>query len=92
MDERKPRAWHCIERAKERYGLNLTTADVRDMENQIVGGTSVMTRGRGTGNEEHLVRLGDRVLRVIWRTDGAVIVTVMPKGAGVWKRSKKGKK
>lgn len=82
MRERsKPRAWHVIERAKERYALDLSTADVRDMENQILAGASVLTKGRGTGNEEHLVRCGERVLKAIWRADNAVIVTVLPKNS-----------
>ena len=82
MDERKPRAWHVIVRAKERYGLDLATADVRDMERQILSGASVRTKGQGMSlNEEHLVRCGDRVLKAIWRTDTSVIVTVIPKNS-----------
>lgn len=77
----KPRAWHVLKRAKERYALDLTTANVRDMENQILAGTSILTKGRGTGNEEHLVVCGERVLKAIWRTDSAVIVTVLPKNS-----------
>lgn len=73
---------HRIERARERYGLELTPEAVRSMEAEIRSGTGVwfrMKRGIG-GSEIGCLRRPEGLLVAVWRPgpDGGHIATFLP--------------
>lgn len=74
---------HAAARALERYGADLSPADLTAIERQIAAGASVMARRYDHGSEWHMVRHGERVLlAVIKRRPGRVIVvTFLPPDA-----------
>ena len=85
------KAAHVIERARERYGMDITTEDVRAMEAQIVNGRSVRLEIKPNQHETHLVQVGDVVLRAVWRPSIGMIVTVQPRDARCTKSFKRRK-
>ena len=50
---------HAMDRARERYGIELTEADLEAIRTQIDAGQSVMT-ARFNGSEHHLVEAAGR--------------------------------
>lgn len=79
--------WHCIERDRERYGINLTQADVRQIEARCEAGEG-RTGRKEDGTQFHLIIVGDRVLYVVYRlgadckTGKGRVITVAPQDAG----------
>ena len=68
---------HAIDRAKERYGLDLTTHDLKNIARKIKAGCAVL-QGREARGSIWLVRWSGDVLRVFLSLDGFVL-TMLPK-------------
>ena len=71
---------HVLDRALERYGLELMVSDVASMKRHILTGKSVLLEKRPDGSETHLcpcLRV-DRVLQVIWLPNAKLVATVLP--------------
>jgi hypothetical protein len=73
---------HCIERAWERYRLNLTHADVSKMSDLIAcgGGVkfSIVSRDKGRDSEGYLIEFAGKVLPVIYSPKVGTCLTVLP--------------
>lgn len=76
---------HAAQRAKERYGIDLTLEEVRDIARRCQKGEG---RERTVhGGQHHSIVHGDRVLHVVWRPpDGTrhefgEVVTILPVAA-----------
>jgi len=68
---------HALERAKERYGLELTGLDLRRMVERIEAGDSVLLGRMGDNRERHLLDYGGMALIVV--RCGDWIITVLPR-------------
>lgn len=71
--------WHCIERARERYGINLTQSDIRQIEARCEAGEG-LTGHAENGAHYHLITFGDRVLWIVYKQ--GQVVTINPPQAG----------
>lgn len=71
---------HVVQRARERYGLELRPTDVSYLKGAILGGGSVKVETKPNGAEVHLVMLPwlERVVKAVWRPDIGLVVTVLP--------------
>lgn len=67
---------HAIERARERYGLELTTRDLKKIAGKIKSGEAVL-QGRKEDGSTWIVKWNDGVLRVFLFL-GGFVVTVLP--------------
>lgn len=71
-----------MQRAKERYGIDLSWADLHDICRRCKAGEGY-TDSRDDGSHFHIIVFGERVLWVVYRRprpmdpDG-VVVTIMP--------------
>jgi hypothetical protein len=76
-----PPVAHAMQRAKERYGIDLSWADLRAMARRCKAGEGLT--GRKGASNYHTLILGERVLWLVYKAptplepDG-VIVTIMP--------------
>lgn len=68
---------HAIERARERYGLELSSADLVGFSRDIRAGKSVFL-GRDGGSERHLVDHAGVPLVVVMSPSGWIL-TVLPR-------------
>ncbi|BAE51516.1 hypothetical protein [Paramagnetospirillum magneticum] len=71
--------WHAIERALERYGLDISPLEMSAMTDAVGRGDSVLLERRPDGSEAHLCRSPStgRVLQVIYMPEAHRIVTVI---------------
>ncbi len=74
---------HAQERARERYGLNIYTADIRDIQDQIRDGRAVKVglKGRITSIYQVVVQGIDAV--VVYNRRTKLVITFLPLE---WKR------
>lgn len=70
---------HAIERAKERYGLELTKADLAQIGKAIVKGKSVLLGRLECGTERHLVSWKNTALKTVFNPTHRLIITFEPK-------------
>lgn len=71
---------HPIERARQRYGLDLGPADLCLMIEDIAAGRSVLLKRQRGGGEIHLVRAGNTAVLAVYAPAIARIVTILPPG------------
>lgn len=75
-----------MQRAKERYGIDLSWADLKAIGKRCKAGEGY-TDSKPDGSHYHVIILGDRVLWVVYRRpspfdpDG-IVVTIMPPEIG----------
>lgn len=79
---------HACLRAKERYGLDLSIADLRVIARRCRAGEG-RTESNQDGTQFHLIVWGERVLWIVYRPPGrgvtladGVVLTVMPPHVG----------
>lgn len=72
------KASHCIQRALERYGLDLTVEDVRDVERTILNGGALLIRREPHGPELYAVRVKGVATRVVFNQEKRSIITFLP--------------
>ena len=71
---------HAIARAKERYSVNLTFDDLRQLEQQILDKASVCMNSRlSPGAELHMVKHDATVLAAVFMRMDRVITTFLPR-------------
>ena len=79
---------HAMERARERYGIELTFNDILQMSRRCAKGEG-RTETTESGTTHHTLIVGDRVLWVIYKHAALVgnadgrILTVLPAGAAI---------
>jgi hypothetical protein len=69
---------HAIERAWERYGLELTESDFEDVVAEIKRGHSLLQGTVDRGLERRIVKIKGKMVPVVFAPDVGYIVTVMP--------------
>lgn len=69
---------HAIERAKERYGLDLDESALGRISIDIRAGKSLLCHTAPDGAEHRIVQVGSIVARVIYRPDTCAILTFLP--------------
>lgn len=67
---------HAITRARERYGLEITTADLDRMSADIAVGRAMKLGSRPDGACNYAVMCGDRALIVVAKL---IVLTVLPR-------------
>ena len=70
---------HAIIRARQRYGLELTLADLDAIRANIAAGQSILCR-RDRRGEVHIVKLGEICLLAVVDHDNAHVRTVLAPG------------
>lgn len=79
---------HALDRAKERYGIDLTIADLKEMTSRCRAGEGIQKNVAGLrqGARAHMLCLANMVIDCVWRppngdhnVDG-FIVTILPAG------------
>lgn len=71
---------HCAIRAKERYGIDLTWDDVRELTKRCRKGEGHTGTTRD-GKQFHMIIFGARVLHVVYKpekSDDGIVLTIMP--------------
>lgn len=81
-----PPVAHAMQRAKERYGIDLSWADLKAIGMRCKAGEGFTDR-KPDGSHFHTIILGERVLWVVYRRPSAlepdgVVVTIMPPEVG----------
>lgn len=69
---------HAITRARQRYGLDLTLADLDAISAKVANGLSLCLARLPEGASRHAVLCGDRALIVVMSVDGYPI-TILPR-------------
>ena len=69
---------HACERSAERLGRPLTRAEWVSIGNQIIVAGAVLMDRLPDGKEVYAVTLGAVAVRVLWKPDTAVVMTVLP--------------
>lgn len=77
------RPCHAIERARERYGLELCDEDLRVIAARIGDGRSVHLGTSGNGGERHALAYGGKTVVVVWLPAVEAIATFLPLWPGV---------
>lgn len=77
---------HAMQRAKERYGIDLSWADLHDIAQRCKAGEGFTDR-KPDGSNYHVIILRERVLWAVYRRPSAfdpdgVVVTIMPPEIG----------
>jgi hypothetical protein len=73
---------HPIERARERYGLDLTTKDLAGIVLKISAGDSMLIQNDSvTGHQRHLVLIDGIAAQVVFCPKHMNIVTFLPRNA-----------
>jgi len=79
---------HCVVRAKERYGIDLSIADVVRLSKRCLKGEG-HTGGKPDGTHFHVLIEQERVLWIVYRPPAngsrhphGTIITVMPSSVG----------
>lgn len=79
---------HCLDRARERYGIELTIAELKELTRRCRQGEGVQKNAphMKTGARAHMICFADKVVDCVWRppngdhnVDG-FIVTILPAG------------
>ena len=84
---------HVIQRAKERYGLNLGPDDVSRMEREIREGASLLLRRDDNGaGEKHAVKVEGKYVLAVYVEETGTIVTLLPPNDLSYRRHVEGKK
>lgn len=81
-----PAMTHAADRAKERYGIDLSWPEVLDLSSRCAAGEGLMETKKD-GTQCHAVIVGDRVLWLIYQPPNAQygngkIITIMPPNVG----------
>lgn len=71
---------HAIKRAKERYDLDISRRDLKDMCIQIRSGHAIKLEQLSTARAEYIVKCQDKDVRVIYDKNKKSIVTFLPPG------------
>ena len=74
-------AAHLIERARERYGLELDAADLRAILADCRNGAPMLSRHDMGGGEIRLVMVRGVAIKVVWYPDTGRIATILPRGS-----------
>jgi hypothetical protein len=84
----QPPVLHCMVRAKERYGIDLSFSDVDRLARRCLKGEG-HTGGKPDGTQFHILIEQERVLWIVYRppahggrTSNGKIITVMPSSVG----------
>lgn len=78
---------HAAHRAAERYGIDASAGDWRqlliDITDAVLGvrAAAMLLRRHHNGNERWLVRLGTASVIAVWQPFDAVVLTVLPANA-----------
>ena len=67
---------HAIERARERFGMELGEDGLHAIRRLIVSGKSLLSGKRDGDREFHLVDYGGATMRVLWLPAHQAIITV----------------
>lgn len=85
---------HPIQRVRERYGVEMSLADLRAVARKCHAGKSVLTRIDSSGAEHRLVKFAGQIMVVIYdRSEGRILTFAPPshvKGGGLTERMFKG--
>lgn len=81
IHERRAMTQHAIDRARERYGLELTEQDIEALRGALVAGRAVLLKQMPDGYRHMMAMLGERALIVVWHPERQAIITVLPKNA-----------
>jgi len=76
----KPR--HAVERARERYGVDLTGKDLQRIAAMVVGGEAMLQAKLDDGGTIWLLTYMDVLLRVVIAPDMDTVVTFLPMNGG----------
>lgn len=68
---------HPLDRAKQRYGLDLTSADLREIEARIVAGEGIL-RGREGDKETYYLPVQDRCVCLAFKRGPNVVTSFLP--------------
>lgn len=77
---------HCIQRARERYGIDLSWRDLRQIEARCEAREG-LTAKKPDGTRYHLITFADQVLWIVYKPAGTAniyggrVVTIMPPSA-----------
>ena len=71
---------HAITRARQRYGLELTQADLDRIRADIAAGRSILTRRDHHRGEVHIVMVNGVGLLAVVDCDNSFVRTVLPPG------------
>ena len=71
---------HAKQRAFERYGINLTDADIRKIVNDIVNGAACLVKKLSDRETIYLIKFEDTAMKALYHTNGA-IKTFLPRRA-----------
>lgn len=69
---------HARDRMAERIGRDLTRAEWLDAVARILDRRATLLCRMPNGSEHYLHELGGVALRLVWRPDLAIVVTIMP--------------
>lgn len=72
---------HAIERAAERYGLDVTIADLKRVAEDIRSGEAVLVGRQNDGNEEWLAKIKGTVVRLVTNAARNFVITILPRNA-----------
>lgn len=75
---------HAITRARERFGLNLTIDDLRQIVAKIVCKLSKLQARLPGGCERHAVHHRDVILPVVFDPERGLVVTILPPSVRFW--------
>ena len=87
-----PATGHAARRAAERYGIDASAWDWRqlliDITDTLLGvrASAVLLRRHTNGNERWLVRLGAVSVIAVWQPFDAAVLTVLPADARQWQQ------
>lgn len=71
---------HAKQRAFERYGINLTDADIRKIVDDIVSGEACLVKKLSDRETIYLIKFEDTAMKALYHTNGA-IKTFLPRQA-----------
>jgi hypothetical protein len=74
---------HCIQRAKERYGLEFTAFDLCVLKELIISDRAIAMNGGFEGRTIYLVRYEEVTLKLIFDEADKKIITILPNSSGL---------
>ena len=84
---------HAIERAKQRYGVDLTMADLNEIREAILTGKSVlMGRREEFSSSTHLVKHKGVAMKAIFSDEHEIIISFADKGQNLGRKDRKASK
>lgn len=69
---------HARERARQRYGIELTGEDFRSIEEQVVVGHAIKLGPKGRRTSIYLVTVQGQDMVVVYNRREAFVITVLP--------------